>query len=83
MAKSRLKIDFHCHILPRILPDMKEYSGYGGDWVQLIHQEGEDKANMMLDGKFFRAVEKNCWCVEERIRDMDRTGWLSKEYHLH
>ena len=51
--------------------------------MQLIHQEGEDKANMMLDGKFFRAVEKNCWCVEERIRDMDRTGWLSKEYHLH
>lgn len=45
--------------------------------MQLIHQDGEDKANMMLDGKIFRAVEKNCWCVEERIRDMDRTGWLS------
>ena len=97
MEGSRLKIDLHCHILPRILPDMKEvsfasswkrltrlpcaqYSGYGGDWVQLIHQEGEEKATMMLDGKFFRAVEKNCWCVEERIRDMDRTGrilWVS------
>ena len=42
--------------------------------MQLIHQEGEEKATMMLDGKFFRAVENNCWCVEERIRDMDKTG---------
>lgn len=24
MAASRLKIDLHCHILPRNLPDMKE-----------------------------------------------------------
>ena len=51
-----------------------QYSGYGGDWVQLIHQEGEEKATMMLDGTFFRAVDKNCWFVEERIRDMDKTG---------
>ena len=29
---------------------------------------------MMLDGKFFRAVDKNCWCIEERLRDMDKTG---------
>lgn len=29
---------------------------------------------MMLDGKFFRAVDKNCWSLEERLRDMDRTG---------
>ena len=24
MAGSRMKIDLHCHILPEILPDMKE-----------------------------------------------------------
>ena len=53
---------------------LSQYSGYGGDWVQLLHQEGEDKATMMLDGKFFRAVDKNCWSLEERILDMDRTG---------
>lgn len=29
---------------------------------------------MMLDGKFFRAVDKNCWNLEERISEMDRTG---------
>ena len=51
-----------------------QYSGYGGDWVQLMHQEGEEKATMMLGGKFFRAVDKNCWSVEERLHDMDRTG---------
>ena len=42
--------------------------------MQLIHQEGEEKATMMLDGKFFRAVDKNCWNLEERISEMDKTG---------
>ena len=47
--------------------------------MQLIHREGEEKATMTLGGKFFRAVDKNCWCVEERIRDMDRTGEANKK----
>ena len=51
-----------------------QYSGYGGDWVQLVHNEDEEKATMLLDGKFFRAVKKNCWNVEERLKEMDETG---------
>ena len=42
--------------------------------MQLIHQDGEEKATMMLDGKFFRLVDKNCWSVEERLKEMDETG---------
>lgn len=64
----------HVHMYWLYLRTYTQYSGYGGDWVQLIHQEGEEKATMMLDGKFFRAVDKNCWNLEERICEMDRTG---------
>ena len=66
--------DIHNHILPRSWPDLKERYGYGG-WVSLDHagcKAEEGKANMMKDGKFFRKVDKNCWCPEQRIKDMDR-----------
>ena len=67
--------DIHNHILPRSWPDLKERYGYGG-WVSLDHAgcAEEGKANMMKDGKFFRKVDKNCWCPEQRIKDMDRDG---------
>ena len=31
-------------------------------------------ADMMIDDKFFRKVQPNCWSPEERIKDMDETG---------
>ena len=43
--------------------------------MQLVHNEGQEKATMLLDGKFFRAVKKNCWNVAERLKEMDETGW--------
>ena len=46
--------------------------GYGG-FVQLCHT-CPGKADMTIDGKLFRKVEANCWSLEERIKDMDRTG---------
>lgn len=62
-----------CRQCLRSVPTL-QYSGYGGDWVQLVHNEAEEKATMLLDGKFFRAVKKNCWNVEERLKEMDETG---------
>jgi len=65
-----LKIDIHTHILPKNWPDLKEKYGYGG-WVQMEHGHQPCKAKMMLDGKFFREVDDNCYNPDSRIRDCD------------
>ena len=33
-------------------------------------------ADMMIDDKFFRKVQPNCWSPEERLKEMDETGIL-------
>ena len=42
--------------------------------MQLVHDEEDEKATMLLDGKFFRRVKKNCWSVEARLEEMNETG---------
>lgn len=38
------------------------------------HDEGnKENAKMVKDGKLFRIVEKNCWDIESRIADMEKT----------
>ena len=34
-------------------------------------------ADMMIDDKFFRKVQPNCWSPEERLKEMDETGILT------
>eukprot|EP00158_Paraphelidium_tribonemae_P003122 Partr_v1_DN25896_c0_g1_i2_m2822 putative decarboxylase len=34
----------------------------------------DTQANMLLDGKFFRTIECNCWSPEERLRDCNSHG---------
>lgn len=29
---------------------------------------------MLKDGKIFRTVDENCWNLEKRVEDMDKTG---------
>lgn len=64
-----LSIDIHTHILPENWPDLRERYGYGG-FVQLEHC-GCERARMMVDGKFFREIESNCWDPEIRMRQYD------------
>jgi aminocarboxymuconate-semialdehyde decarboxylase len=65
-------IDLHTHILPPSLPDLKRLTGYGG-WVGYEEAEGGCK-RMVIDGKFFRAVEPNCYGPVARLEDMGRHG---------
>ena len=64
------KVDIHTHILPEKWPDLKQKFGYG-DWVRLEHFQ-PCCARMMMDNKFFREVQDNCWDPEKRIYECDR-----------
>lgn len=69
---NRVKIDVHTHILPENWPDLRERYGYGG-WVRLEHHH-PCRARMMIDDRFFREIEDNCWSPEVRMADCDRDG---------
>ncbi|MEO5931374.1 MAG: amidohydrolase family protein, partial [Candidatus Kapaibacterium sp.] len=62
-----MKIDVHTHILPENWPDLSARYGYGG-WVRLEHHK-PCCARMMIDDRFFREVEENCWSPEKRIEE--------------
>lgn len=62
-------IDVHTHILPAHFPNWGEKFGYGG-FVHLEHHK-PCCARMMVDDKFFREIEDNCWSPETRIRECD------------
>ena len=64
-----ITIDIHTHILPAHIPNWKEKFGYGG-FIHLEHHK-PCCARMMMDDKFFREVEDNCWSPEVRIKECD------------
>lgn len=65
-----LKIDIHTHILPENWPDLREKYGYGG-FVSLEHHKC-GAARMLIDGKFFREIEANCWDPTVRIQEIQK-----------
>ena len=63
-------VDIHTHILPKNIPNFKEKFGYGG-FIRLDHHKA-CCAKMMMDEKFFREVDNNCWSAEKRIEECER-----------
>lgn len=66
MAKI-FTVDIHTHILPENIPHFKSRFGYGG-FIHLEHHK-TCCAKMMMDDKFFREVENNCWSAEARMEE--------------
>ncbi len=64
-----LTVDIHTHILPENIPNFKEKFGYGG-FIRLDHHK-PCCAKMMMDEKFFREVDDNCWSPEARMKECD------------
>lgn len=69
--KRYFTVDTHTHILPKTWPDLRERYGYGG-FIRLEHHR-PGFARMMMDSKFFREIEANCWDPEVRIEQLN--GW--------
>jgi aminocarboxymuconate-semialdehyde decarboxylase len=67
-------IDIHTHILPEDIPDFGTRYGYRG-FIHLDHHR-PGCARMMMDDKFFREVQANCWDPDVRIGECDA-------HHLH
>ena len=65
-----LSIDIHTHILPADIPDFGRRFGYGG-FIHLDHHK-PGCARMMMDDKFFREVQANCWDPQVRIGESDQ-----------
>lgn len=62
-----MKIDIHTHIMPETLPKWAERFGYGG-FVSLEHHCA-GCARMMIDDKFFREIQANCWDPQTRLTE--------------
>ncbi|MTI30170.1 amidohydrolase family protein, partial [Xanthovirga aplysinae] len=67
MDNNFFKIDIHTHILPEKWPDLKERYGYGG-FIRLEHHK-PCCARMMMDDKFFREIQDNCWDPVQRMQE--------------
>ncbi|WP_347160255.1 amidohydrolase family protein [Pontibacter chitinilyticus] len=67
-----LKVDIHTHILPATWPNLRDQYGYGG-FIRLEHHK-PCCARMMMDDKFFREIQDNCWDPKVRMHECSQFG---------
>lgn len=68
------KLDIHCHILPKHIPDFGTEFGYPG-FIRLEHDPDDPGwAQMWKGDRFFRKIDEKCWSPEARLKDMDSEG---------
>ena len=72
MSADFFKIDIHTHIMPEHMPRWAHKFGYSG-FIHLDHHKS-CCARMMVDDKFFREIEDNCWAAETRIHECNHLG---------
>lgn len=66
-----MRIDAHTHVLPRDWPDLA--ARYGDPrWPRLEHVD-PCTAHIMIGGDVFRRVTHQCYDIDRRLADMDRT----------
>jgi len=70
-VRSTPSVDVHTHGIPRNLPDLAVR--YAGAWPSLV-TTAPGTADLVLGGKFFRALDDRCWNSRRRIEEMDAEG---------
>ncbi|MBV1868406.1 MAG: amidohydrolase [Marinosulfonomonas sp.] len=63
-------VDFHTHIVPDALP---EAPGDGVGWP-VIKKLGDEDAEIVIEGRTFRRIDRRSWDAAARLMDMDRDG---------
>ena len=66
------KVDIHTHIIPEHIPRWAEKFNEKG-YIHLDHHK-HCRARMMIDDKFFREIEDNCWDPKVRMHQCDKHG---------
>jgi aminocarboxymuconate-semialdehyde decarboxylase len=66
-------IDIHTHVVPF---DFPAYAGVssGKAWPRMVEGSQCNHRNVMIDGKLFRTVSHECWDVQQRLHQMEKTG---------
>lgn len=70
--RCRCGIDVHTHVVPERFP---RYLGSLPDapWPSMEH-DGCGHAHVLISGRRYRTVTRNCWDAIERVRDMEKMG---------
>jgi aminocarboxymuconate-semialdehyde decarboxylase len=65
------QVDLHTHAIDPDLPDIgQRHEGT----FPVVRRTAPDRAQIFMDGQFYREVDERCWSAEARVKDMDAEG---------